>query len=178
MAQTIVTLCDVCLLHDNGRETPGQTWTLTVAAPGGKAVPMAIDVCEDHGKPYRVLLDHLTEDGRRADRARALPGVTGAARASATAGADPRTIPAPEGLRCPADGCAHVARTPGGLATHTRTQHGRSVAELEGRSSLPCPVDGCDRTFMGGQGRAVHLSRAHGMTTDEARAAVEESARE
>lgn len=176
MAQTIVTLCDMCLLHDDGRESPGAgTWTITIAAPGAKAAPYAIDVCEDHGKPYRVLLEHLAEDGRRADKPRPVPA--GVPRASATDGPDPRTIPAPDGLPCPAPDCDHVAATVAGLRTHAKALHGRTVAELDGTADMACPVTDCPRLFTALQGLSVHLRSQHGMTTDEARAAVAESGR-
>lgn len=166
MAQTIVTLCDPCLME--GKEAPAQTWGLAVAAPGSKAAPYEIDVCELHADPYRVLLAHLAEDGRRADRKRPLPsvaapGATVAPRAGSDGG--PHVCPV----------CGHETPSAGGMPSHVKNAHNMTLAEATGQASISCPMPGCDRHFKARQGQSAHLRSAHGLNRDQARKVLDDA---
>lgn len=164
MAQTIVTLCDPCLME--GKEAPASTWGIAVSVPGAKAAPYEIDVCDMHAEPYRVLLRHLGEDGRRADRKRPLPTTVapGGTAAKAQPSGSPGAFP------CPV--CGHVLNAKGGLRSHVQNEHGKTLAEVEGKAAIPCVVDDCDRHFSGYQGVASHLRITHGWPAARATAAI------
>ena len=165
MAQTIVTLCDPCLME--GKEAPGLTWGLVVTVPGAKPAPYEIDVCDMHAEPYRVLVAHLGEDGRRADRKRPLP----TAQAAPGAGPKAQPVAAGAGHACPV--CGHVLGAKGGLRSHVQNEHGKTLAEVEGKAAIPCVAPDCDRHFSGWQGVASHLRITHGWTTPQASAAIQ-----
>jgi hypothetical protein len=161
MAQVIATLCDECL--EAGAESPGESVGITVEIGGARPAPYVIDVCEVHGKPYRDLLAHLAEHGRRSDRKTPLPRPVGAVTANPPE--------ASSALACPT--CGHVSRTSGGLTTHMRERHGVSLSEARGEAGIPCPVKGCGRSVAAMQGLMAHLRGAdHGLPLDEARALV------
>lgn len=164
MAQVISTLCDECL--EGGSEVPGDTWGLTVEAPGSKPAPYLVDACPMHAEPYRAVLKAVAEYGRRADRKPPLP------RGATAAGMD----------TCPMDGCVYVPVSRDSLRAHLKTQHDTTLTEV-GLSRSSVPADGqpvvcghCGREFVKPQGLARHMSTIHGVAgksrqTQAARAA-------
>lgn len=180
MAQVIATLCDECLAA--GDETPGETWEITLAAPGARPAPYALDACERHGKGLRDMLAALAEHGRRTDRKQPLPITVDATpgKAASAASKGPRggvrPVAGPQGHVCPV--CGHTTPSEGGLRTHVQHAHGMTLGEATGEHTTPCPSKGCPRKTSGAvQGVMAHLRTAHGLDRDAARALIE-SARE
>ena len=171
MAQQIVTLCDPCLIND-GKESPAQQWGLAITVPGAKPMAFEIDVCDMHAQPYRTLLEHLAEDGRKAGK-RPLPTAP-----ATTTAAPMSTGPVPSGAGVPCPVCGRVLGAVGGLRTHVRVEHNRSLAEIEGTAGIPCTEPDCDRAFQGFQGLSSHLRAFHEYGPDRAREAVAAAKRE
>jgi hypothetical protein len=165
MAQTIVILCDECLA--SGTEVPGQTWAVSVGAPGTKAAPYVVDACDMHAEPYRALLKGLGEYGRRSDKRPPLPRVS-------TAGGDGDATAAAAGVGaavCPV--CGFVSATLGGTKSHVKVAHGVSLAEANGTAKIKCPEPECPRYLDTYQGLSAHLRSGHGYPVAKARKAVE-----
>lgn len=162
MAQHIVTLCDPCLLHD-GKESPAQTWEVTVREPGGsKPVAYEIDACEKHASPITALLHALTEDGRK--------------RGARTAPVPLAALAARDGKAHPCPLCGHGLGTRDSLRSHVERLHGTSLGAVENPDDrMPCPADGCDFVASKGQGLSAHIRSTHGdaFSRDQAREAVQ-----
>ena len=134
MAQTIVTLCDLHL--GQGVETNGQTYTVTLSLPdGSKTQTRELDLCPECSKVVTDLALVLAEHGRVVEQ-----------------DLSQRVCPT----------CGFLSQTPVGLASHARSQHGATLAELRGRP-LPyaCEVPDCGKSFATPQGRGAHKARAH-----------------
>ena len=69
--------------------------------------------------------------------------------------------------------CGHVVGAEGGLRSHVKQEHGKSLAEVQGTAGIPCVETDCDRAFQGYQGLSSHLRTAHGYGADRAREAVQ-----
>lgn len=139
MAQQIITrlLCDYCLADDI--ETTEDVVNEPVTVLG---VEYETDVCKSHREPIAALAALLDEHARR---------VGGRRRPNGSAAALP-TAPS-ERMACPS--CGRTYRGRGSLAGHVRTEHGASLAELEGLP-LPYSCDVCGRNFAKPQGLGAH----------------------
>jgi hypothetical protein len=114
MAQRIVTVCDVHQAHD--AEAEGFTWTVSIAAPGAKAVTYDVDLCGDDGKGLQDVLDFLADVGRQADGVR--PSRT--PRKASQEVTEGTTV---------CDLCGKVAQSPRGLRMHRTRSHAGTGAD-------------------------------------------------
>jgi hypothetical protein len=118
MAQRIVTVCDVHQAHD--AEAEGFTWTVSIAAPGAKAVTYDVDLCGDDGKGLQDVLDFLADMGRPASGVRP-------SRTPRKASQDLPTETTNDGRPVCAQ-CGKVAKSMQGLRMHLTRSHGGTDA--------------------------------------------------
>lgn len=135
MAQTIVTLCDLHL--GQGIEVAAQSYRVSLDCPGAKQLRREIDLCVDCAKIITDLAAVLTEQGRPAEPNNVAERI------------------------CPA--CSFVSTSISGLASHARSAHGATIAELRGKP-LPYACESCSKTFATPQGLGAHAYRAHGVS--------------
>lgn len=134
--------------HDDSRNEPGRTWSVSITPPDEPAQAFEVELCEACAKRYADLLAELVEYGRPQGRQPGRPAVSRG---------EPASTPAP----CPAPGCESVLPSRERLGAHIRSQHGTTLSELEGTADKPCPVPGCERKFGRGPGLATHLRSVH-----------------
>jgi hypothetical protein len=151
MAREVIvkTWCDPCLgedAHSEGRELPALHLP---ELPGPK--PRVIALCERHEKEvYQPLLNLLLEYGQPVDDDGNPSGPRG--RYGQASG--------PDAVTCP--DCGHVSPNRSALSSHSRGQHGKSLAQLLG---LPAPYicPECDYASNRPQGLAAHRRAVHGV---------------
>lgn len=147
MARQIVTWCDAHLAK--GEQVVGETWTVSLTVPGGKAREFELDVCADCAAPFHGLLTDLQDSARQISGPKSLPSV-----GSVTS--DDR---GPGPVSCPL--CMASPSTESALNTHLREHHDTTLAEVNGTAKVPCPVDGCGRKLVNGTGRTSHVRTNH-----------------
>ena len=154
MATELVTLiwCDL----DHAEHVKGSPFTVSIAGPGEQPTSYAVDLCDTCAKSYLDLRAEVVEHGRQ------VASKSHKRRDAVSADAVPPTPQA-----CPAPGCDFTTTAASGLDGHCRTQHGQTVAELNGSADKPCPVDECERLFDRRQGLIMHLRTAHGWTSEQ-----------
>jgi len=160
MAQQIVTHCDRHLAL--GEYVYGQTWTVAITVPGQRARTFELDACDECGNPFVGLIADLQEHARQVDGPKAAPTVPDVP--------PPLTVPL-DGPPAAASGgeaepiqCALCDKRPkgkGAYASHLRSYHDTTIAEVEGTATLPCPVDSCKRKAANGTGLGAHLRNSH-----------------
>lgn len=152
MAQVISVICDGSI-HE-GQEVPGRAYSLGVQVPGGSPWEwVAIDLCDDCAKPLLDLTTELVDLGRPGGRpAEGSPSSTGPVTCSI---------------------CGGIHKNRASLGAHYRTQHGKTLGEVEGGPAtkdgpragtqvpLTCPE--CGGTYRGPQGLGSHRARTHGI---------------
>lgn len=145
MAQTILTVCDVCE-GDGTAATPLHvTWAGTA---------YVIDLCEEHGKRFAVLGEELALHGRRVN------------------GSSAATSP-PRDFACQEPGCGKGFTSARRAAEHQNRQHGShyvNPATAAGSGDYTCEV--CGKSFTKPQGLGVHRRRVHDLTNHYADAAT------
>ena len=147
MAQTIVTLCDLHL--GQGTEVAAQSYTVALDTPGEKQLRREIDLCVDCAKIISDLSTLLTQVGRAAEPNNVAERI------------------------CPT--CSFVSTSISGLASHARSAHGATIAELRGKP-LPYACPSCSKTFATPQGLGAHGFRAHGVTSAKPKAKAAKTA--
>lgn len=163
MAQRIVFLCDVHARNDE--DVAGATWEVTLTGPDRRSTTWEVDLCEDDSKTLRDLGIMLDAVGR-VTQGRRTKAPTAARKAASEAG---QAHVAPEGHPCPVEGCELVSRSANALATHVRSAHGTTLAELNGEPTpYSCPE--CDRRFTHPQGLGAHRRSVHGVVSGQASA--------
>lgn len=151
MAQTIVTYCDQHLARDE--HVLGETWEVSLAAPGARAATYKLDSCEDCAKPLRELLEFLGELGVRVSKK-----PSGAKAASPALGSGAMSTDADTPLSCPT--CGHKVNNRSNLASHARQRHDMSLGELLGEETpFECPE--CGRKFRMSAGLNRHGAAMH-----------------
>lgn len=172
MAQRIQTLCDE---HQTRQEDlDGETWTIQVVPPHGKAQAYDVDLCTDCGKPLAMALEHLAEIGRKAGKPPAL--VTAR---PVPARADDGGAPAPTrgqwagvgDVACPI--CGTRPASDNAMRSHLRNHHQTSYASAfnlsEEAAPHTCPE--CGLRYEIPQALGAHRKQAHAVDPASARAA-------
>jgi hypothetical protein len=156
-------LCDPCLaaeVETDGLELP----PLKLAEISGK--PRVITLCEVHRKEfYEPFLEILQELGQPVDEDGNASGPRGHYRprsraVSPDAAVGKPAVETPDGIACPS--CGHVSPNRSALSAHTRDQHGKTLAELEGKP-LPYACQECGDKFESAKGRGAHRFHVHGV---------------
>ena len=176
MARQVIVrvLCDPCLeneLEVEGDELP------PLKLPEFTGRPRVMTLCEVHRKefydPFAELLAKLgqpVDDEGNASKPRG-PYKKRKKSASSDSSSSSEEEPAPaqeetpavetaEGIACPT--CGHVSPNRAALSAHTRTQHGKTLAELEGKP-LPFSCPECGDHFSTAKGQGAHRFRVHGV---------------
>lgn len=158
MAQTIVTLCDLCLEADDGAETPPGASSYTIKVTGaGESLGFNVDLCSVHGSEMAGVWKALAHVGRP------LPGARLTRRGRARPDPATGTVELPpdeSAYPCPECGRSYAYR--GGLGSHWRDKHvketGRSLAQAL-KEDTPYVCEECGQAFTKIQGLAVHQTR-------------------
>lgn len=155
MAQTIRTLCDVCLA--DGQEVDGVPFSFGVAPPGGKWAWALVDMCEEHGHTHAVELGAFMDKyGRGPSVAPKAPKAMTAAKAHAAPMSRAGSLTGP--VNCPA--CDHESANESALRAHVSGSHDRSLDQLRGvPTPFECPH--CERAFTRPQSLTLHVTRTH-----------------
>lgn len=150
MAREVIvsTWCDVCLAEDE--RVDARELSITVTEVSGKPKPRVLALCPAHeAELVTPLLELLEEHGQLVDT-EGNP-ITPAKAKSADKG--------PKAMSCPV--CSHVSPNRTALASHTKSMHGKTLAELEGKPR-PWVCPDCGYGSPKRQGLAAHRRSAHG----------------
>jgi hypothetical protein len=163
MAQQIVTYCDLHLAK--GEHVHGRTWGIALTIPGERGSrEFELDACEDCAGPFVALVADLQEHARQLSGPKSAPAQPRVTPDDATAVIPLDGMPTPSGPDKTPVQCALCDKRPKGVpayASHLRSYHDTTIAEVEGKATLPCPVDGCKRKAANGTGLGAHLRNSH-----------------
>jgi hypothetical protein len=157
MAQVleIRNLCDICLTHFDGKETPAETYRVDVTIAGEKESPrpFVVELCPEHGAELANAVLALVALGRSPDKAPRTPAATPARRLRKDA------TPIPAGaITCPE--CGHVSPTHSALRVHLSKVHDKTLSDA-GLAPARETCSACNSRFSNKQGLAAHTRVRH-----------------
>jgi len=144
MAKAMITLtwCDYCLTEKD----------LEIPAQGFQVGDFQVDLCEEHALPLLESQKLAETYGSKGKRTPTLAGPPPKPTAREALGIDP--------LACPVPGCGKSFGGRQSLGAHTRTEHGISLGEAEGKP-IVARCEEHSQGFTTQAGYALHISQKH-----------------